>query len=180
MIQISTTAPANWPGATTPLNAPVRPVPAVTPVLPVGAATSAQTDEDPARTRRRGTGDARTTTESGEVRREPADAATRQADVQALAEQRRAEQETREAQEQADREAIERLRQVLVDTWDASAAVVDQALSEKEAASASATASTSASTNASGSRAVSLYDEAAINGTAGQASQAGQIISRRV
>ena len=111
MIQISTTAPANWPGATTPLNAPVRPVSAVTPVLPVGAATSTQTDEDPARTRRRGAGDARPTTDAGEIPREKVDAAARQADVQALAEQRRAEQEAREAQEQADREAIERLRQ---------------------------------------------------------------------
>ena len=177
MIQISTTAPANWPGATTPLNAPVRPVSAVTPVLPVGAATSTQTDEDPARTRRRGAGDARTTTDAGEIPREKVDAAARQADVQALAEQRRAEQEAREAQEQADREAIERLRQVLVDTWDASAAVVDQALNEKEGAAAG---NSNGNGNANGSRAVSLYDEAALNGTSAQVSQAGQIISRRV
>lgn len=166
MIQISTTPPASWPGATPSLTAPTRPVAAVTPVAPVGAAASAQPDQDPGRTRRRGGADDQAGTETPAAGRENADAATRLADVQLQAEQRRAEQEAREAQEAADREAIERLRQVLVDTWDASAAVVERALSEKESGAAG-----------SGTRAVSLYDEATLGGSA---PQAGQIINRRV
>ncbi len=166
MIQISTTAPASWPGATTPLTTPTRPVAAVTPVAPVGAVASAQAEEDPGRARRRGSTEAQTPAESATPGRENTDAAARLADAQAQAEQRRAEQEAREAQEAADREAIERLRQVLVDTWDASAAVVDQALNEKEPGA-----------NSAGARVASLYDEAALNSAAGQT---GQIISRRV
>jgi len=166
MIQISTTPPASWPGATPPLTAPTRPVTAVTPVAPVGAATSAQADQDPGRTRRRGGPDAQTGAEASATNRDNADTATRLADAQVQAEQRRAEQEAREAQEAADREAIERLRQVLVDTWDASAAVVERALNERESGAAGA-----------GTRALSLYDEATLGGSA---PQAGQIINRRV
>lgn len=167
MIQISTTAPASWPGATTPLTAAARPVAAVTPVAPVGSVDSARPDEDPTRARRRA---ADGTTPAG-----PAAAAERpdgasasdqaQADAQALAEQRRADEAAREAREAADREAIERLRQVLVETWEASAAVVEQALKEGDPAVAG-----------QGARAASLYDEAAQN----PQGVAASLLSRRV
>ncbi len=170
MIQISTTAPASWPGASTPLISPARPVAAVTPVAPVGSVTAAGSDEEPARSRRRGSGDPVTDgsapVPSAAADRNGSGIAATVAEVQAKAEQQKAEQEAREAREQADREAIERLRQALVDAWDASAAVVEQALGEKDAAGSSGT-----------SRAASLYDEASLNPAAGQT---GQIISRRV
>lgn len=171
MIQISTTAPASWPGANTPLTGPARPVVAVTPVAAVGSVASARAEEDPARQRRPlaadgsapGEGAVQTSASGG---REGQETASALADVQARAEQRRAEQEAREAREQADREAIERLRQVLVDTWDASAAVVEQALTDKEPGAASHSA-----------RLASLYDDAAPGSAA---AAAGQIIDRRV
>lgn len=168
MIQISTTAPANWPGAQTPLTAATRPVAAVTPVAPVA---SARAEDDPTRARRPASTEGVDGTDGARVDGAPpgrqaasdaADAAL--ADAQALAEQRLADQQAREAREAADREAIERLRQVLVDTWDASAAVVEQALKEGEVAPGNS------------ARAVSLYDEALQN----PAASAGQIISRRV
>ncbi|OSZ67238.1 hypothetical protein [Hydrogenophaga sp. IBVHS2] len=170
MIQISTTAPASWPGASTPLIGPARPVAAVTPVAPVGSVTAAGSDEEPARSRRRGPGDpvtdGSTPATSAAADRNGSGIAATVAEVQAKAEQQKAEQEAREAREQADREAIERLRQALVDAWDASAAVVEQALGEKDVAGPQGA-----------SRAASLYDEASLNPAAGQT---GQIISRRV
>lgn len=171
MIQISTTAPASWPGASTPLIGPTRPVAAVTPVAPVGSVGSLRPDDNPARTRAPGSADTQGAPDAGSSPRAVApgqarQAAVTEADQQALAEQRRADEEAREAREAADRQAIERLRQVLVDTWDASAAVVEQALSEKDPGGAAAS-----------NRRVSLYDEATL---AGAPSQAGQIISQRV
>ncbi|MGC4366864.1 hypothetical protein [Hydrogenophaga sp. R2] len=160
MIQISTTAPASWPGANTPLTGPARPVAVVTPVAPVGPVASARADEE---ARRRVPGDAGT-----DAAASPPDGsvATTLADTQAKAEQQKADQEALEAREQADREAIERLRQALVDAWDASAAVVEQALAEKDPTA-----------SGGGSRAAALYDAAALDPAAGQT---GQIISRRV
>lgn len=161
MIQISTTAPASWPGANTPLTGPARPVAVVTPVAPVGPVASARADEEAGR---RIPGDAGTDAAAAS----PSDGsvATTVADTQAKAEQQKADQEALEAREQADREAIERLRQALVDAWDASAAVVEQALAEKDPTA-----------SGGGSRAAALYDAAALDPAAGQT---GQIISRRV
>lgn len=182
MIQISTTAPASWPGANTPLTGPTRPVAAVVPVAPVGPVASARPDEEALRAGRRVPGETTTdgaTPPSAEGSgRSNGGVATTLAETQARLEQQKADQEAREAQEQADREAIERLRQALVDAWDASAAVVEQALADKDPASSSA-ASGNASGGPSGgtSRVASLYDAAALDPAAGQT---GQIISRRV
>ena len=186
MIQISTTAPANWPGANTPLTSPTRPVAAVVPVAPVGPVASARPDEEALRPGRRVPGEAATdgatpSAADGSGRRNGS-VATTLAETQARLEQQKADQEAREAQEQADREAIERLRQALVDAWDASAAVVEQALADKDPAGSSGapgSAPNSASGGSSGgpSRVASLYDAAALDPAAGQA---GQIISRRV
>lgn len=169
MIQISTTAPASWPGASTPLISPVKPVAAVTPVAPVASVASTRADEEASRSARRAPGEVApdgSVTPAGAAGREGSGVAATLADTQARAEQQKAEQEVREAREQADREAIERLRQALVDTWDASAAVVEQALAERDPAAASGA-----------SRVASLYDEASALPMAGQT---GQIISRRV
>ncbi|MCU0942012.1 MAG: hypothetical protein MUE35_05660 [Hydrogenophaga sp.] len=128
MIPTSPTQPSAWTSASAPVSTAVPAVLAVAPAAP--ASRDAQTGLEQRRSQAPAR-DARATPSAVQ----PADAARVQAD---LAEQRMAESERREAEarralelQEAQAETVEQLRQALRKVWDASAAVVEQALARE-------------------------------------------------
>lgn len=129
MIPTSPTSPVSWTATAAPA---VAPVPAVIAVAPAAAAAR---DAQGGLEQRRGQPRAGSSTPAG---REPAEQAALQ-----LAREERAREQTERLREmeQARRETVEELRQALRKAWDASAAVVEQALArEAESPSAAQTA----------------------------------------
>lgn len=131
MIPTSPTSPASWTAAAAPA---VAPVPAVLAVAPAAAAAR---DAQGGLEQRRGQPRAGATPSARE-QAEPAEQA-----AMALAREERAREQTERLREmeQARRETVEELRQALRKAWDASAAVVEQALArEADTPSAAQTA----------------------------------------
>lgn len=163
MIPTSPTSPVSWTAAAAPA---VAPVPAVMAVAPAAAAAR---DAQAGLEQRRGQPRAATGTpgkRSG-LQDSPDDVATEQARTERAREQA----ERLREMELARRETVEELRQALRKAWDASAAVVEQALA-LEAESHATTAQTAQTVQAA--RALDAY------GGSGDAAQRPPGISRRV
>ncbi len=128
MIPTSPTSPVSWTAAAAPA---VAPVPAVMAVAPAAAAAR---DAQAGLEQRRG----QPRTAAGKGLAEPA---TQAATEQARSERAREHAERQREIEQARRETVEELRLALRKAWDASAAVVEQALArDAETRSAAQTA----------------------------------------
>lgn len=128
MIPTSPTTPVSWPTATAPASAPVPAVMGVAPAAP--ARRDAQTGPELRRGQaRQAERPAATPTDEG------ADAAEQRREAQAAqaARAERSEQQARQARERAreQAEAVEHLRRALRKVWDASGAVVEQALARE-------------------------------------------------
>lgn len=160
MIPTSPTSPVSWTAAAAPA---VAPVPAVMAVAPAAAAAR---DAQAGLEQRRGQPRAATGTPGKRpgLQDPPDDAATEQARAERVREQA----ERLRAMELSRRETVEELRQALRKAWDASAAVVEQALARE------AEAHTTAAQTA---RALDAYGG---SGGSGDAAQRPPGISRRV
>lgn len=143
MIQLTSTHAVSWPTPPSAAVAPVAPVPVVQ-ALP-GGGQGTQTGLGSGREHHRGFAVAQPRGDSpgagqgaaGSPREAAVaqDAATTQATAQAQASQRQAEQAAQHAERERDRQAMEHLRSVLANVWQASASVVDRALGREDTSS---------------------------------------------
>lgn len=167
MIPSNPTSSVSWTSTAAPVAAGVPAVVAVAPSAPAARDTQASLEQGKGRPQPKASARPGVDTAPGEPVRKAADLALqRQAEVELRAQ----EQERVRQRQEAQRETVEQLRQTLRQVWDASAAVVEQALQrEADAASAQEAA------NAARSKSLDAYE-----GPAVARDPAGSHVNRRV